>query len=117
MYNDIMRILDKKIPIQELAKSEIIFDGPMVKGVVDITRQKLAIDADLHADLEKLLLEDGSAQDNVWGINLWFEDEGDDFIEFDSMINVRPRQGNRSRSVEDESIQTKIREIVAQWIQ
>ncbi len=89
----------------------------MVKGVVDVERGLLAIDADLHADLERMLLEDGSRQDDVWGINLWFEDDGEDFVEFDSMINVRPRQGNRSRSVEDPALCQQITEIVQKWIQ
>ena len=108
-----MKILQNPIKVTELSQSEIIFDGPMVKGAVDVERGLLAIDANLHADLEKLLLEDGSAQDNVWGINFWFEDEGEDLIEFDSMINVRPRQNNRSESPE---IRQKITEIVHKWM-
>lgn len=112
-----MKILQETIKPADLANSEAIFEGPMVKGVVDIKRKLLAIDAGLHADLEKMLLEDGSNQDDVWGINLWYEDEGDNFIEFDSMINVRPRQGNRSRSVESPVVQQQIIEVVRQWIQ
>ncbi len=111
-----MRILSEVIKKEDLAESREIFDGSMVKGAVDIERGLLAVDADLHADLEKLLLEDGSNQDELWGINLWYELSGDDFVEFDSMINVRPRQGNRTRGVEDEEKQKKIREVVARWI-
>lgn len=111
-----MKIIQTPIDITELAQSEIVFDGPMVKGAVDVERGLLAVDADLHADLEKILLEDGSVQDNVWGINLWFEDEGEDLIEFDSMINIRPRQSNRSRDVENPAIRQKIVEIVQKWI-
>lgn len=112
-----MKILQEVIKPADLANSEVIFDGPMVKGAVDIRRKLLAIDADLHADLEQLLLQDGSNQDDVWGINLWYEDEGEDFIEYESMINVRPRQGNRSRGVENPATQQQISEIVHQWIQ
>lgn len=112
-----MRIIDKKITKAELANSENVFDGPMVKGVVDAKRGLLAVDAGMHADMEQLFLEDGSAQDDLWGINLWYEDDGEDFVEFDSMINVRPRQGNRSRGVEDEAMKRKIREVVEKWIQ
>lgn len=100
----------------DLASCQVVFDGPMVKGVVDVERGLLAIDADLHADLEKMLLENGSNQDVLWGINLWYEDEGDDLIEFDSMINVRPRQGNRSRDVEDEAVRGQIVAVVQKWI-
>lgn len=112
-----MRILNEKIEQGDLVNSKAVFDGPMVKGAVDIKRNLLAIDADLHADLEKLLLEDGSRQDDVWGINLWYEDEDEDLIEFDSLINVRPRQNNRSRDVEDPAIRQKIIEVVQKWIQ
>lgn len=112
-----MKILSAKIEKEELAKSENIFDGPMVKGVVDIEKQLLAIDAGLHADLERMLLEAGSSQEVLWGINLWYEDDGEDFVEFDSMINVRPRQGNRTRDVEDEATRKRIIEVVQKWIQ
>lgn len=111
-----MRIIDQPILASDLKKSSVIFDGPMVKGVVDVERNILAIDANLHADLERLLLDQGSAQDALWGINLWFEDEGEDFIEFDSMINVRPRQNNPSRDVEDPETRQKIVETVQKWI-
>lgn len=100
----------------ELAEMAERLFGEFVKGVVDIEREILAIDAELHADLEAALLEKGSKQDMLWGINLYPEEEGDDFIEFDSMINIRPRQGNRSRSVESLEIQKKIRELVAKLV-
>ena len=91
--------------------------GELVKGVVDITRRVIAFDAELHADEEELLLLDGSNQADLWGFNVYPEDYGtDDFIEFDSMINIRPSQGNRSRSVEDPETQRLIREIVAEVV-
>jgi len=110
-----MKILREKIDRGELLKSENLFDGPMTKAVVDIKRGIVAVDSDLHADLEQLLLEDGSEQDDLWGINLYPEDMAEDFIEFDSMINVRPRQNNRSRYVEDADTRTQIIELVKQW--
>ena len=42
--------------------------------------------------------------------------EGEDFIEFDSLINIRPRQGNRSRDVEDEAIREQIRQVVDKFM-
>lgn len=87
--------------------------GDMVKGVVDISERKIALDAEMHADLETLLLQEGSQQKNLWGINLYPEMEGEDFLEFDSLINIRPNQGNRSRGVEDPAIQDAIKEIIA----
>lgn len=87
--------------------------GTLVKAVVDIRKEVLVVDAELHADQEKYLLENDSAQTDLWGINLYPEDYGtDDFIEFDSMINIRPRQGNRSRDVEDNALRKEIIRIV-----
>lgn len=91
--------------------------GNLVKGVIDIERKLLILDAPMHVDLEQFLLEDGSKQQDLWGINLHpakFNTE--DFVEFDSMINVRPRQNNMSRGVEDESIQRIIKSIVAEIV-
>lgn len=86
--------------------------GQLVKAVVDINKKIMVIDADLHADQEKYLLEQGSQQPNLWGINLYPEINGPDWIEFDSMINLRPSQSNNSRTVENPKIQKQIIEIV-----
>lgn len=73
----------------------------------------MVVDAELHADQEKVLLENGSKQENLWGINLYPEDFAqEEFIEFDSMINLRPSWGNRSRGVDDENLRRKIIKIV-----
>ncbi|MBR0415796.1 hypothetical protein IJI64_01340 [Candidatus Saccharibacteria bacterium] len=112
-----MRILDSAISKKDLLKSsEVVFDECMVKGVVDVDRGELAIDAQLHADLEQLFLENGSLQESLWGINLYPDDAPEDFIEFDSMINIRPRQNNRSRGVESLETREKITEVVQRWI-
>lgn len=84
----------------------------LVKAVVDIDKKIMAVDAELHADQEQKLLEEGSSQKNLWGINLYPEKEGRDLIEFDSMINIRPWQNNRSRGADDPKIQERIIEIV-----
>lgn len=86
--------------------------GEMVKAVVDVARGVMAMGGELHADEESLLLDDGSRQTDLWGINLYPDETGSDWIEFDSMINVRPSQHNRSRTVEDEATRTAIRRIV-----
>jgi len=82
--------------------------GDMVKAVVDIERGVMAIGAELHVDEEQLLLRDGSRQQDLWGINIYQDMTAPDWIEFDSMINIRPNQNNRSRCVEDVDIQKKI---------
>jgi len=103
--------IENKISLRELKLMAENRFGDLVKAVVDIEKEIMAVDAELHADEEKLLLENGSNQENLWGINL-YPDETDDFIEFDSMINLRPSWGNRSRGVDDENIRDKIIKIV-----
>lgn len=86
--------------------------GDMIKAVVDVKLGVLGLDAELHADIEKEMLAQGSRQSNLWGINLYPEIDGDDFIEFDSLINIRPYQGNRSRDVQDPVVRKQIVDIV-----
>lgn len=111
-----MKIIAQKISRDELNQLAGEFFGDMVKAVVDVERKLLAVNAELHADLEAFLLAEGSRQEHLWGINLYPKVEGADFLEFDSMINVRPVHGNRSRGVEDESIRKRIIEIVEQKV-
>jgi len=86
--------------------------GDMVKAVVDVEQGIMAIGGELHSDEEALLLDQGSAQKNLWGINLYPERPVPEWIEFDSMINVRPSGGNRSRSVERADLREAITTIV-----
>ena len=102
--------------MDELKKLAAGSFGDLVKAVVDVDLDLLALDAELHSDLEALLLENGSKQKDLWGINLYPEMEGENFVEFDSMINMRPSQGNRSRGVENEELQQKIRAVVMKWV-
>ena len=111
-----MKIVTDTISLDELKQmSTVIFDN-MVKAVVDVDREVFAVDAELHSDLEALLIEDGSGQKNLWGVNFYPELQGDDFIEFDSMINMRPSQGNKSRGVDDEQIRKKIALVVSKRV-
>lgn len=111
-----MKIVQEKISIDELRGMAQRMFGNLVKAVIDIDKGIMAVDADLHADQEALLLENGSKQESLWGINLYPELEGEDFLEFDSMINVRPSQGNRTRGVENEEIRKKILDITDKLI-
>ena len=107
-----------RAPIRRARLSEIAADqfGDMVKAVVDVGRRILAVGGELHADEEAALLEDGSRQEDLGGINLYPGETGNGWVEFDSMINVRPSQGNRSRGVEDERLREVIRGIVAELV-
>ncbi len=110
-----MKIVTETLSCDEFKRMFSTF-GNMVKAVADVEREIIALDAELHSDLEAMLLEDGSKQNNLWGINLYPDMQGNDFVEFDSMINMRPSRGNRTRGVEDEEIRRRIIEIVAKRI-
>lgn len=107
-----------KNPISKSTLSEIAEGqfGNLVKAVVDVDKGIMAIGGELHTDEEAALLDDGSRQEHLWGINLYPGEEGEGFVEFDSMINVRPSSGNRSRGVESEDIRETIKSIVRKLV-
>lgn len=109
-----MQILTEVITKEYLNQIKDNYFGDMVKAVVDVEKELLGIDAELHADIEQLFLDNGSKQENLWGINLYPEEE--EFVEFDSLINIRPRQNNRSRDVKDENTRQRILEVVGKWV-
>ena len=91
--------------------------GNLVKAVIDLAQNILVVDAEMHADEEQYLLENGSKQVDLWGINLYPSKYGTDaFIEFDSMINIRPRHQNMSRDVESDDIKKQIITLVNQRV-
>ena len=106
-----MKILSHPIKHSDLNDMLPGYFGDMIKAVVDVKQGLLGLDAELHADIEKELLTKGSTQEDLWGINLYPEMEGEDFIEFDS----RPYQGNRS--VQDSVVRKQIVDIVNSLIQ
>ena len=112
-----MKIISQPIKHNELNDMLPGYFGDMIKAVVDIKQGILGLDAELQADIEKELLSQGSMQADLWGINLYPEMEGDDFIEFDSLINIRPYQANRSRDVQDPAIRKQIVDTVNRLIQ
>jgi hypothetical protein len=100
--------------LNELAESGF---GNLVKAVVDVGQGSMAIGGEMHADEEAALLGLGSSQTDLWGVNLHPSQYGQsDWIEFDSMINIRPRQGNRSRGVDDPVAQEKIVVVVGRLV-
>jgi hypothetical protein len=107
-----MRIIKDEISFEELKKIAGETFGNLVKAVVDIEREIMAIGGELHSDEEALLIEKGSKPQNLWGINLYPDIEGCNWIEFDSIINIRPSQKNFSRSVDNPEIKKRITEIV-----
>ena len=111
-----MKIIKDKISLGELRSMAEDSFGNLVKAVVDVEKEIMALDAELHADEEALLLESGSKQENLWGINIYPEEKRENFIEFDSMINLRPGQGNRTLGVDSSAIREKIKKIAHKLI-
>lgn len=103
----------KKSELMEIAKGQF---GDLVKAAVDIEKGIMAIGGELHADEEAMLLEQGSRQEHLWGINLYPGKAEEEWVEFDSMINIRPSQGNRSRGIESSEIRVKVKEIVKKLV-
>jgi hypothetical protein len=112
-----MKLITDQITLSELESMAESRFGDFVKAVVDVDKQIMVVDADLHADQEAMLLQQGSQQQNLWGVNLYPGLPKTDWIEFDSMINLRPSQNNQSRGVEDETIQKQIVEVITQLVQ
>jgi hypothetical protein len=83
----------------------------MVKFVADVDRGVAAVGGELHADEEALLLENGSRQEHLWGANYYPGRGEDGCIEYTSLINIRPAQGNRSMVIEDAALRDRIRDI------
>ncbi len=105
-------LIEKSITIDQLKEIANKRYGDLIKAVVDVDKKIMAIGGEMHADEEKFLLEYGSLQDNLWGINIYPGFDKENRIEFDSVINIRSRQNNRSRSVENEEMRKLIIEIV-----
>lgn len=92
--------------------------GDFVKAVVDVEKEIMAIGSELHADAEVALVErEGSKREHTWGINIYPEKSGESMIEFDSMVNIKPLLGNRSRDIENEEIRQEIKKVVGKLIQ
>ena len=117
-----IKIMDIKIVKEPISKNELkeiarAGFGNVVKAVVDVEREVMAVGGELHADEEALLMEtENSKRENTWGINLYTEKSGDESIEFDSMVNIKPAFGNRSRSIESLDICEQIKTIIHKLI-
>ncbi len=111
-----MKIIIDKITLTELKKLASEDYVSWIKAVVDVEKEIMAVGGDLHADEEMLLLDEGSCQKDLWGINIKFENPRSEWVVFDSLINIRPRYYNQSRGVENPEIREKIIKIVNKLI-
>lgn len=110
------KLIEKCVSKAELVPLQLKGHVALVKAVVDIRRVVMIAGTSMHSDAETLLLEQGSEQADLWGINLYLNKSRDEWIEYDSMINLRPWQDNDSRGVDDPAIRQKIREIIDQLV-
>lgn len=103
-----IKIIKTKISLPELRELAEKSYGDMVKAVVDIKKRIIAVGGEFHADAEAFLLENGSKQDDLWGINIYPGYLKEEMIEFSSLINIRPKIGNRSMAIEIKEVKEKI---------
>ena len=88
----------------------------LIKGVVDIKNGVIALGGEYHMDANVLLIEHGSEQENVWGFNIYPDQKDAEWIEYISLINIRPKVNNRSMEVEDQNIRATMKEIIERLI-
>lgn len=113
-----IRIIKRAISREELQELATMQFGDFIKAVVDVDQGIMAIGGELHADEEVFLVEhEESKREHMWGVNLYPRKTGNDAIEFDSMINLKPSSGNRSRSVESKELREKIRQVIEELVQ
>jgi hypothetical protein len=111
-----MKLITEHIALSELSQLAQNMFGSLVKAVVDIEKEIMVVGGELHADEELFLIEQGSRREYIWGVNLYPGAPKDQLVEFDSMINVRPHLGNRTRGVESLEIRQKILRVVNKLI-
>lgn len=104
-------LLERKIDPADLARLAAAFFGDMIKYVVDVRTGRIAIGGELHADAEQLLLQEGSLQSDLWGANYYPGKGREGCIEYTSLINIRPAQGNRAMEIMDPAIRERVREL------
>lgn len=113
----VIKVVKDSISREELLRMAKEEFGDLVKAVVDIEQEIMAVGGELHADEEVELVDKrGSKRENMWGINIYPQKPVDEWVEFDSMINLKPVYGNRSRGIDDVKIQNKIKEIVRKLV-
>ena len=113
-----IKIIKEKITKQELENIVEENYGDMFKAVVDIKKEIMAIGGEFHSDASFILVEqEGSNQEDVWGINIYPEKEKNEWLEFNSLVNIKPLKNNRDVEIESEEIKDKIKNIVNRLVE
>lgn len=111
-----IKIVEDSITKEEMAEIAQEFYVNIIKGVIDVEREIIALGGEYHMDANMVLIEHGSQQDNIWGFNIYLNRDGDDWLEYASLINIRPAAGNRSMFIEDKELCDKIKKIISKKI-
>ena len=90
---------DKPYSKEEIEKLKELFDV-YIKTVIDVKRKICSAGCDRHYDSEKILLEQGSKQEDLWGGGIDLETK---VIDCNSIINIRPQQANTSNEIQENS--------------
>lgn len=112
-----IKILDHKINMEEVKKLADFWYGTMIKGAVDIEGGRVALGGDYNIEDSELLTDTGSKFEDIWGFNIRFEEKKNEVLEFDSMVNIKPNFGNRSRNISNEEIIKKATAIIHKFIE
>ena len=107
-----IKIIAENITIDELKKIAKVYYVSMIKGVVDIDKEIIAFGGEYHIDANNILLENGSDQSDLWGFNIVFDKSVESWIEYTSLINIRPLAKNFDMEVQDISIRNRMKEII-----
>jgi len=112
-----IKIIKESISREELVDMAKKQFGSFVKAAVDINQKVMAVGGEMHADEETVLMEkESSKREDIWGINIYPEKDGQELIEFDSMVNIKPFYNNRSRNIENPEVRERIRVIINKLI-
>lgn len=111
-----IKILENKMGIEEVKEFAKKWYGVLIKGAVDIENGRVALGGDYHIEASELLTNSGSKFENIWGFNINFGENKEGLLEFDSMVNIKPNIGNRSRNISDENVIQKAKEVIYKYI-
>ncbi len=114
--NEKILIVREPISLKTLNELAQEWHGTLAKGVADVENGVLALGGEWHMDANNVLIADGSTQSDIWGFNIYPEEIGELALEYISLINIRPAQGNTSMLLEDKSLQKTIKELVVKFI-
>ncbi len=108
------------IPAKQLQMADLeqFLNSPfekMIKFVVDVRLEKIALGGEMQADAEEELIRGGSAQGDLWGGNLW-PWERPPRIEYISLINIHPAADNRGMEIRLDHVRRAVRDVVREWV-